>query len=73
VDHDNETLNDTEAAGIAFALSPCLKKRKNRHWTKEWHKCANTHKSLMGDLELGEPNDYKHFLWLNGQCLMSYT
>ena len=49
------------AAGLAFALSPCLKKRKNRLWIKEWHKCANTHLNLMGDLGLGESNNYKYF------------
>ena len=35
-------------------------------WTEEWHKSRQyKHKNIMGDLELGEPNDYKLFLQLN--------
>jgi hypothetical protein len=56
-------LGDSPAVYVATALSMCLKKEKNRPWTKEGciKRPQYTRENLTRDLVASEPNDYKVF------------
>jgi len=62
-------LGDSYTVYVAIALTMCLKKEKNRPWTKEGYIKGPqyTQKNLTRDLVASEPNDYTFFLRLHGQ------
>jgi hypothetical protein len=61
-------LGDSHAVFVAISLTMCLKKEKNRPWTKEGYikRPQYTQENLTRDLVANEPNDYKFFLRWHG-------
>ncbi|GFS15962.1 hypothetical protein ElyMa_001461300 [Elysia marginata] len=62
------------AKALALALKCCKRrtsKKKRTKWSKQWflYRAKFGHRELLKELRDNEPDDYKNFLLMNGDCL----
>lgn len=57
-------MSNTDKAFLALTLALCIKKKKNRRWSREWLKLREkyTHENLIREILCTEPEDYTNFL-----------
>lgn len=73
--HSMKMLSETELCAVAIAVALSAKKRKKeqssrkgRKWAKQWFidREKHTHETLLNELRVAEPNDFRNFLRMDG-------